>query len=101
MDIPDDIRRDLPDHLPPREREALAAAAMRLQDERPVPAAGFRSRLRSQLTASSRRRTELGRVGSARRAATMRALGTAYATAGAALLAVAALGLAGAGPFAA
>lgn len=101
MDIADDIRRDLPDDLAPREREALAAAAMRLQDERPVPGAGFRSRLRSRLMASSRRRAEPGRLGSARRAATMRALGAAYATAGAALLAVAALGLAGAGPFAA
>jgi hypothetical protein len=101
MDIPDDIRRDLPGDLQPRAREAHAAAAMRLHDERPVPAAGFRSRLRSQLMTSSRRRGELARAGSVGRAATMRALAAAYAAAGAALLVVAAVGVAGAGPFAA
>ena len=64
---------------------------MRLQALRPAPAPGFRGELRRKLLGARRR-------GGRRTQRSVRAL--AYAAAGALLLAIAALGLAGAGPFA-
>ena len=69
------------------------ALTRRLEDDRPIPSAGFRGELRRSLIA----RMEADRFAGAR----LRRLIFAYATSGAALLAVAAIGLVGAGPFAA
>ena len=67
--------------------------SQRLEAERPVPRAGFRAELRSRLLqAADRRRAAPGRL---------RLLIGAYAGAGAALLLIAAIGVGGAGPFAA
>lgn len=68
----------------------LDAIARRLEAERPVPRAAFRGELRRQLLASGRPRTAPQRL---------RLLIGAYASGGTALLAVAAVGLAGLGPF--
>jgi hypothetical protein len=95
MPVPEDIRRDLPPDLGPAEHDLLAATAMRLQAQRPNPAPSFRGELRRWLLGGSRRHRSLATpLGT-------RALAFAYATCGLLLLAVAAIGLAGAGPFAA
>ena len=70
----------------------LDGIAERLRTERPIPRAGFRAELRSQLLAS------VGRQPSAPRR--LRLLIAAYAGSGTALLAVVAVGVAGGGPFA-
>jgi hypothetical protein len=75
------------------ERQALGAEGERLQRERPVPAAGFRSRLRSSLLADAPERGP----GAAR----VRIFALSCAGLGTLLLAVAALGTASVGPFAA
>jgi hypothetical protein len=79
--------------LDSRERERLAGLARRLETERPVPRAAFRGALgRRLLRQLERHRARPGRL---------RILITAYAGSGLFLLAVAALGVAGAGPLAA
>lgn len=98
MQTPEEIRRDLPDELTRAESDALTATAMRLQALRPAPAPGFRGELRRKLLGAPRR--ERGREGR-RTPRAVRALAAAYVAAGTLLLAVAAAGLAGAGPFAA
>jgi len=71
----------------------LEEVADRLRSGRPIPSAGFRVELRSQLLTSSRRRPmPRGRL---------RLLIAANAVSGAVLLAVVAVGVAGGGPFAA
>ena len=70
----------------------LDAIVERLGAERPIPRAGFRAELRSHLIDASRERTPAPRR--------LRLLITAYAVSGAALLVVAATGVAGAGPLA-
>jgi hypothetical protein len=75
------------------ERQALGAMAERLQRERPIPAAGFRSRLRSSLLSGAPGRTEA--------VARTRVFALSCAALGTLLLAVAALGTASVGPFAA
>ena len=67
--------------------------AERLEAERPIPAASFRGTLRRRLLSDLEREPS--------RPQRLRLLITAYAGSGLALLAVAAVGLAGAGPFAA
>jgi hypothetical protein len=71
----------------------LDAIAARLESERPVPRAAFRGDLRRRLVArpAGRRLSRRGAL----------ALVTAYASSGLALLAIAAIGVAGAGPLAA
>ena len=69
----------------------LAAMTSRLEAERPVPSAAFRGELRRRLLGSATG------VAVPRR---LRLLVAAYGGSGMALLAVAALGLVGAGPFA-
>lgn len=96
MQTPDEIRRDLPDDLTHAESEELAALAMRLQALRPRPALSFRDELRHKLLGGRRSKRGGGRTPGA-----VRALAAAYALAGTLLLATAAAGLAGAGPFAA
>lgn len=76
-----------------KEREALALLGDRLERERPVPNAGFRGELRRLLIAPPRRSTSPS--------VRWRLWAASYAGAGALCLAVAAIGLAGAGPFAA
>jgi len=75
------------------EREELAAIAERLERERPVPAATFRGELRRSLQRGPRREPALP-------PARARILVAAYGGCGTVLLAVAAIGVAGAGPFA-
>jgi hypothetical protein len=67
---------------------ALAELAARLDDERPLPRAGFRARLRNEL------------IGAEQRAPGPRVL-VAYAASGALLLAFALAGVAGLGPLSA
>jgi hypothetical protein len=90
-------RREPPDFLDPGlapgEREELGRLARRLEGERPVPRPAFRGGLRRRLLA------QLGQAPS--RPRRLRLLVTAYTASGLALLAFAAIGLVGAGPFAA
>lgn len=65
----------------------------RLLEQRPLPRPGFRSQLRSHLLAKGQRR--------AARPARLRLLIAAYAGSGLALLLIAAVGVAGAGPLSA
>lgn len=97
MQTHEEIRRDLPDDLTRSESDSLTAIAMRLQALRPAPGPGFRGELRRRLLGVSR--SERGREGM-RTPRGVRALAAAYVAAGALLLAVAAAGLAGGGPFA-
>jgi hypothetical protein len=94
MQSPDEIRRDLPSDLEPSESEELVALAMRLQAQRPAPAPSFRGELSRKLL----------RVGGARaglvKRRTARVLAASYVASGLLLLGIAAIGLAGAGPFA-
>ena len=71
----------------------LSAMADRLERERPLPAPGFRGELRRRLIAAAERR------GTAPQRLRLWIAGCA--TSGTGLLAIAALGVAGAGPFAA
>ena len=77
----------------PEEEAALAELERRLWDARPVPHPGFRATLRRELSEGDRPRLEWP--------AGLRLRVAAYASAGVALLAIAAVGVAGAGPFAA
>ena len=74
------------------ERRAFMRLAERLEDERPGPSAAFPGELRRLLTASRR---------STGRPRSYLVLAASYAGLGSLCLAVAAAGLAGAGPFAA
>jgi hypothetical protein len=69
----------------------LERMAQRLEAERPVPHPAFRGELRRELLATERS----GKAPPAR----LRARITAYAGSGAAMLLIAAVGLAGIGPF--
>jgi hypothetical protein len=89
MHDPDDIRADLAPDL--GGDDALRSLAERLVRERPVPGGAFRGDLRRRL---------LGVGAPFSRPRRLRLLIAAYAGSGAAMMAVAALGLAGAGPFA-
>lgn len=85
--------QDFDPALPAKEREELALLGDRLEHKRPVPSAGFRGELRRLLITPPRRApSPQGRY---------RLWAVSYAGAGAICLAVAAIGLAGAGPFAA
>ncbi len=70
----------------------LDGVAERLRTERPIPRAGFRAELRSQLLAGVRLHPAAPRR--------LRLLIAAHAMSGTALLAVVAVGIAGAGPLA-
>jgi hypothetical protein len=89
---------DQPDFLDPavdvEERFALLATAARLETGRPLPAPGFRGGLRRRLLHERSRRPQLAR-------GRARLLVLAYGGSGVVLLGVAAVGLAGVGPFAA
>jgi hypothetical protein len=93
----DEIRRDLPSDLDRHEADALVAEALGLQALRPAPDPDFRHELRAELLGEEPRRTP---APSLPHRNTFRALAAAYALSGAVLLAIAAAGLAGTGPFA-
>jgi hypothetical protein len=78
--------------VPPEERARLAEVSDRLARNRPVPHATFRGDLRRLLLSR-------GRVRGEPRQGRWRVLVATYSGLGALLLAVAAIGLAGAGPF--
>src|SRR5262245_10599039 len=84
-----DFEEDLDADISGREREDLLSFAVQLAEDRPVPRAGMRSAIRSRLLSG-------GRSASPSR---IRALIYAYGSSGAVLLAVAAAGLVGLGPF--
>lgn len=88
---PEDFEQDLGSDVEGEERAELLALATRLTEQRPVPRPGMRSALRSRL------------LGGALPVPRSRIAGLVfgYATSGALLLAVAAVGLVGIGPFAA
>jgi hypothetical protein len=88
-----DIDRSFDPDLPAQESEQLESLAQRMEQERPAPRALFRGELRRRLLETVERPP-----GGAER---MRFRIAAYACSGAALLAIAALGVAGAGPLAA
>ena len=94
MRTPEEIRRDLPPDLDPLERERLVALALRLEARTPPPAPTFRGDLRRHLLGTPDPRAS----GPAPR--TTHVLAASYVAAGALLLAIATLGLAGAGPLA-
>lgn len=86
-----DIRRDLPPDLARSESEPLVEVAMRLQAQAPVPAPTFRGDLYRKLRAAESRATT---------PPVARALALSYVASGMLLLAIAAIGLTGTGPFA-
>lgn len=86
-------RQDLDPDLAPAERERLLALAARLERERPLPGPAFRGALRRHLLADRRRPPAP--------AARFRLWAASYTAAGVICLLVAAVGLAGLGPFAA
>jgi hypothetical protein len=89
----EEIERLLAEEGDPAARHSLEALVSRLDAQRPVPAPGFRSRLRRGL---------LDQAGAGeRRLPLVRRLIAVYATSGSLLLAVAAVGIAGVGPLAA
>ena len=90
--------------LPEAERAALSALAERLERERPLPAPGFRGELRRRLLERPRPAAFgpwAGAWVAAGSAPRWRVAALSYAAGGLLCLAVAAAGLAGAGPFAA
>ena len=91
-------RFEIDPSLPEDERAALAALAERLERERPLPAPAFRGELRRRLLERPRPAAFGPWAGAASR---WRRAAISYAAAGLLCLAVAAAGLAGAGPFAA
>ena len=88
----DDLRADLAPDVDPVEAAALLQVAERLEAQRPVPRAAFRGDLRRWLEAERGMRPAPARL---------RLLIAATGGSGAALLLVAALSVAGAGPLAA
>jgi hypothetical protein len=82
------ISRELRPYVDRGEADAIDRIGERLQDERPVPRAGFRAELRARLNAAP----------ASWRPQSLRLAIAGYLTCGLLLLAVAALGLAGAGP---
>jgi hypothetical protein len=87
-----DIRADLEPGIDRGEVKVLVAVAHRLQDERPVPAAAFRGDLARRLQAMMGRRNTAPQR--------LRLAIAAYVGSGSLLLAIPAIGLLGAGPFA-
>jgi hypothetical protein len=90
---PDRIRRDLPPELEAAEAERMVEVGMRLSAARPLPDPNFRGELRRQLAGAQ----ASGAVAPRR----VRAFAASYVLTGLLLLAVAGIGVAGSGPFAA
>lgn len=90
---PDRIREDLQPNLAPSEADGMVEVGLRLSAARPLPDPNFRGELRRQLAGAQ----ASGAVAPRR----IRALAASYALTGLLLLAVAGIGVAGSGPFAA
>jgi hypothetical protein len=90
---PERIRRDLEPGLEPAEAKRMVELGTRLAADRPLPAPAFRGDLRRRLATAR----EAGAVAPRR----VRALAASYVLSGLVLLAIAAAGVAGGGPFAA
>jgi hypothetical protein len=90
---PEQLRRDLAPGLEPAEAERMLELAARLAADRPLPPPAFRGDLRRRLATTR----EAGAVAPRR----VRALAALCALSGLVLLAIAAGGVAGGGPFAA
>jgi hypothetical protein len=88
-----DSERTFLREFPRQDDPELDPVARRLEQERPTPRAAFRGELRRRLLQAADLRSA--------RPQRLRFLIAAYAGSGTVLLAIAALGLAGAGPFAA
>ena len=88
---PPGISDELRPYVDAPEAVGIDAVAERLERDRPVPRAGFRAELHARLVELSTKRTSY-------RPARLRRLIAAYGVAGAACLAIAAIGLTGAGP---
>ena len=86
-------RHDLEPDLTPEEQAAFTEMSERLERDRPLPRASFRGDLRRSLLTGSRSPTTAA-------AGRWRVLVATYSGLGALLLAVAAVGLGGVGPFA-
>ena len=91
---PDNLSDELRLYADPGEADAIDAIGERLREERPIPAAGFRAELRARLVA-------LGSAPEPWRPRHLRLTVAAYLASGLLLLGIAALGVSGAGPFAA
>lgn len=85
------IADELRPYVDNAEAQAFNAIAERLLEERPVPRAGFRAELHARLV-------QLGEKRLRSRPRNLRVLVAAYAGSGTACLAIAAMGLTGAGP---
>ena len=90
---PNRIRRDLSPELDQAEAERIVEVGMQLSAARPLPDPNFRGELRRQLAGAQ----TSGSMAPRR----VWALATSYALAGLLLLALAGVGVAGSGPFAA
>jgi hypothetical protein len=95
MPAPDEIHRDLPSDLERSESEALVAAALQLQAKTPTPTPSFRVDLRRRLL-----ETTEDRLAPQTTSRSVGLLALSYGAAGMFLLAIAAAGLVGTGPFA-
>jgi hypothetical protein len=93
---PNRFRADLPPDMDDSQAEPLLNLAARLSSASPIPNPSFRGDLRRRLFRAPSRRLSGLRL--SRR--TAQSLALTYVVSGAVLLAVAALGLAGSGPFA-
>jgi hypothetical protein len=82
--------------LPPAEKADLVRLSERLEADRPIPSPGFRGDLRRRLLGTSSRPRRQPSAAAAR----FRLWAAGYTVAGTLCLAVAAVGLAGVGPFA-
>jgi hypothetical protein len=81
--------------LPPEQRDDLVRLSERLEADRPIPSPGFRGSLRRRLLGTSSQPRRQPSAAAAR----FRLWAAGYTAAGALCLAVAAIGLAGVGPF--
>jgi hypothetical protein len=81
--------------LPPEQRDDLVRLSERLGADRPIPSPGFRGNLRRRLLGTSSQPRRQPSAAAAR----FRLWAAGYTAVGALCLAVAAIGLAGIGPF--
>ena len=89
----EDSELDLGPEASAEDRDSLIALAEQLERQRPIPTSGFRGQLRRSLLHGLQRHPG--------RPQRLRALVTAYAGSGFALLAIATLGVGGVGPLSA
>jgi hypothetical protein len=88
--------RELDPVLPPEQRADLVRLSERLEADRPIPSPGFRGNLRRKLLGTSSQPRRQPSVAAAR----FRLWASGYTAAGTLCLVIAAIGVAGIGPFA-